>query len=329
MDDFEHSLQGIETLIDDPAVKAVIDKARLINEYIAEFPMGQEEATRAIEELNKEWAEGGLKGESMRFTGKAWIMDAPCAYLAGYEVSSEYFLQAVNQKIAIAGFTLLEKHTLTEEGIDTTQEVYLNGKTMIDDEAGVSGKSHVDVVGSLSESTLYYKGISPERAAVWLDFYRPDEKEEIINACLAAENDAEIVMNLRAFRVPLDGMNKGAVKELRKNLEIFLGDALSLEKHVPYLLESCGTIQVLDVNDKGEKEYSKHYILTEEAAFVIVENVLCRKSEDGKYLEPLLQAELVHKDKKTLTVCRIPFSEIENLESVREALRARPKKYSR
>lgn len=317
MDEFEHNLKGIEALFEDPTVNEIIDKARRANEQVALYPAGAEEARHIIEDLNDAWAKAGLKGDTIRYTGKAWSINAPLKYVPDTEVSQDYYIEAINQKISVAGFSLFESTQLTEDGIDTAQEIYLNGVTLIDDDSGVGKKSHIDVIASLDpkEGTLHYKGISGRRAEAWLDLYYSDIKQMIAEGCLDAEDDAKRVMRLRNLAVSTEGLGKSAIKELKSNLESYLNYMLKLERHVPYLLSTDGTIKIFGFDNEGVRRYvdNQRPHLQE---FATVHGIVCNTTDD-MLLEPQLQADLIQDDKKTLTICRIPFTSIQDIQSLR------------
>ncbi len=318
MEEYERQLEQIEILLDDPMLKELIKKAKFVNEYLEEFPMSEEEAKQSINDLNNDWAASGLNSEDMRVSGSAWAYGVPNSLIYDLSLERSAYTQFINQETKPSGFALLASTHLDEEGIHTTQEIFLNSKALIDDPIGNGKKSWVDFIISLNNDTfIQYEGRTPKRAEYWLDLNYPDEKADILQAIVETDDEAEALLALRTFNVPIKNLDKTAVKELKQNLEIFVKDILNLGPHVPYCFQTCGTIKVQARNEKGNLKYVKMEALTPDQAFISVgkEGVLFEKTSDGEALEPVLFGAIIAANRKDLILCKIPFKEFDDFVS--------------
>ena len=318
MEDFEKELQDFESLLEDPSVSEIVEKARFINTYLAEYPMTEQESRQAIAELNQQWKAAELDGEEMAINGDAWVC------VAGYDLEldkhfvDDSYTRFVNQRSNVGGFTFISNTEMDENGTSLTQEVFLSVKSLIHDELGYGQASVVDFVVSLKEDThILYEGVSPQRAEKWLEYYYPEEKAEIIQASLESADEAETVLALRDFSLPLEGLTKESILELKQHFEVFTRETLQLEHHVPYLFQTCGTIKTLGTTAKGKKKYISTEALTIDRAFITVQDIYYEKSDDKQRLEPIIMGAIIGSNKHDLTLCKIPLKELYDFESIR------------
>jgi hypothetical protein len=324
MEDFEKELEGFEILLEDPSVTEIVTKARLTNEYLITHPMSEKEGNKALTELNEDWESAELTNKRMFVTGDAWSIAVGFKVEHDKQINEDAYTRFINQECIMGGFTFIENIQIDDDGVRSTQELFLNVKSLIEEEGREGNASQVDFIISLKNNTdIMYEGSSPQRAEKWLDLYYPEEKAEIAQICQNTSDEAQAILGLQNLSVSIENLDKKETKELKKNLEVFTKNLLNVEMHVPYLFETYGTIKVIGWTKKAHKKYIDTTDPGNGQGFINIYDIFFEKSDDKQHLEPLIFGGIVGRKASDLTVCKIPFKELYRIESFRTIVNER------
>lgn len=312
MDEFEKTLVELESLFVDPEFKKSIDEVKDINQLLANQPVTDEEAFNIIAGINDKWCKNGYFGRNLHIVGDAFV-GGQHNDLEYEELKPESMTKLRGQPIANSGFSFQTTLKMQEDNLIVEQHIMLRGR--MDVEESIGGIINQPIVMPLEVDTVIEcRDLTPQKAAAWLEVYYPDTKVLIDECLLQAEDETEMVMNLKDTPLALSTGVRKNDRELRKMLQVYIASNLIFDQYMPYRAVLFGPAKIRNIQ---KIEWEKSNIMSENRSALNIKEPFVKLNRESHVFEVWLLANIIQRSKTDVTYCQIPLKSIESLESGR------------
>jgi hypothetical protein len=319
MDEFERTIDELETLFVDPVFKATIESVHEMNEMIRDQPVTESEAAQIIASLNLQWRQNGYYNRMVHVSGEMVVGGGleDIVYTDGSQPDPGYY---DNQPVQSKGFGM-EVTTSLEDGVLTYRQVIvMKGRIELPDENGIGGVTNeACTVPVVPEVIIECYEDTPQKIAAWLEVYHPDTKNLIDECIIQADDEAGAIINLRDTPLSLPEGSKKEIREVKQHLNDYISDYITFEQHIPYRAVLFGPIKLFNAETLS---WEDHDAMSEKHSLLNIQKASITHNRPTQEFKIWLEASIIVGSKIDVMTVKIPLSTLESLESGREILRA-------
>jgi hypothetical protein len=319
MDEFERTIDELETLFVDPVFKATIESVHEMNEMIRDQPVTETEATQILSALNQQWRHDGYYHRMIHVTGEMIVgggLEDIVYPDASQPDPGHYNAQPIQSK----GFGM-EVTTNLEDGVLSYQQVIvMKGRIELADENGIGGVTNeACTVPVVPEVSIECHEVTPQKIAAWLEIYHPDTKNLIDECIMQADDEAGAIMNLRDTPLSVPEGSKKDIRELKQYLNNYISEYITFEQHIPYRAVLFGPLKLFNADTLS---WEDHDAMSEKRSLLNIQKASVTQNRRTQEFKIWLEATIIVGSKIEVKTVRIPLSTLESLESGREILRS-------
>ena len=319
MDEFERTIDELETLFVDPVFKATIESVHEINEIIRDQPVNESEAAQIISTLNQQWRQNGYYHRTVHVTGEM-VVGGGLEDIAYPDASQPAPSHYDNQPIQSKGFRMDVTTSLESGELSYQQVIAMKGRIELEDKKGVGGViNEVCTIPLLPEVIVECREVTPQKIAAWLDIYHSDIKSLIDECIIQSDDEASAIMNLRDTPLCFAEGSKKNIRELKQYLNDYLSEYVQFEQYMPYRAVLFGPLKLFNTDTLC---WEDHDAMSEGRSLLNIKKASVTQNKRTQEFKIWLEANIIVGSKIDVMTVRIPLSTLESLESGREILRS-------
>ncbi len=318
MNGHEFDVLSLEANFSDPETTKLLQDICFVNEYLLEGSVTDIDAAEVVNGLYKEFRDTRLKGEQVFLTGEGWIVSSgEQDDEGGLVLSDQSYMRFVDQEVYIHDLVLQQTTDLSEDGVTTTRQLYLHGKTPIEieDDDDMGGLNLEDCVLAVSPDMLVrHERLTAAKASAWLDLYYPEEKDAVFEICANADDTASALRALSGHVIDSSSTSEKIAAILAENIESYVGDQLRLTTDLPYVVSINGDVQLLSSTEGAYQELS---VLSKRGKeFMCLYELEAVHDSESQTIQFWVSGAIVRHGGNGKVSCRLPISSIDSIESI-------------
>jgi len=318
MDDFERTLEELESIIIDPEFKASLEEVYDINSLLLDQPVTEDEGFKILEDINAKWRKNGYHQRKIHVSGGIYIGGDP-EYIEYPELEPTNLSDFTSKVLKSTEFMIRSVPRMQNDKLLVEQQVLLRGFGEVEDDEGVGGISIESCAVPLMPNTVIEcREMTPQKAAAWLETYHQDTKLLIDQCIVQAEDEAEALINLRDTPLPPAEGSRKEVRELKKILQAYLTANVKFELYIPYRAVLFGAATVFDTVNL---EWESKELMSVDKSLLTISTSSLKLNRETKEFEIWIEGNIIT-SKSDVTYVKLPIKTIESLESGRDIYRS-------